>query len=787
MENVYVNAIQKFLDISSTNDLEQLLSINKPARRNHLILSDSPSDCSTTYSNNDQCVTAFPVYIDEYGTRTGVFASIVKNQPSNQSAIFIFTESQNLDVNQTDVILMDIFILEDVLSCKMDISDCIQLTGKRLVNTVCFGKQSVYDNFHPFTILCNNNNNEQNSTLKEDNGDVATTSELFSSDRIKNINGERLKMKPEFQSLKVTLEFFTRDDAAEFLRQIIQCFSKRTKTLSQLELTITAETSTAFFMNDLDAEDFNDDKQEDEATFEEKYSWLYKYLFSGKQGSIVLPTTPTDPSGLVTSDSGSIHTSMQDICEETFSSLHEKTSSCPVLDDIKVPIPNEYVRTKRKVSKRLIKLRRCKSSLSSSPGKSEIPSETIKLSDKKLNSYNILKTDHSRNITDSDGLTLSHHYSDPRLSSSLENKQFVEPNIYHPNIEKRLTYESRKTERITICIGTWNVNGRNVSSVNLDDWLMPPEGQPPADIYVFGLQELDLSIRGITMNKTSSSGPEDLWIQQLEQALGGLLKPPNSNIRFTDKVDTGNTFAGQWHQHTGGGYMRVRRVRLAGIMMIVYISAKLSVHLRRHEVSHQVVPTGVLNVMGNKGGVCLRLTIFNSSLCFVNCHLAAGKGKLKRRNEDFKEIVRKMSLLLPINQKNLSFPVRKSYISIHDVIFVFGDMNYRITGLHSDNVRRLIQQKRYSTLLRNDELLKQLNTKKIFQGFRESKITFAPTYKFDVNTHIYDSSEKHRIPSYCDRIIWYGRGCEPVVYRSHPKYVSSDHKPVSGYFTVEVF
>ncbi|VDQ07680.1 unnamed protein product [Trichobilharzia regenti] len=81
----------------------------------------------------------------------------------------------------------------------LDISDCIQLTGKRLVNTVCFGKQSVYDNFHPFTILCNNNNNEQNSTLKEDNGDVATTSELFSSDRIKNINGERLKMKPEFQ------------------------------------------------------------------------------------------------------------------------------------------------------------------------------------------------------------------------------------------------------------------------------------------------------------------------------------------------------------------------------------------------------------------------------------------------------------------------------------------------------------------------------------------------------------------------------------------------------------
>ncbi|CAH8865131.1 unnamed protein product [Trichobilharzia szidati] len=193
MENVYVNAIQKFLDINSANDLEQLLSINKQTRRNHLLLSDSPSDCSTTYSSDDQCVTAFPVYIDEYGTRTGVFVSLVKNQPSNQSAIFIFTESQNLDVNQTDVILMDIFILEDVLSCEMDLSGCIQLTGKRLVNTVRFGKQSVYDNFHPFTILCNNNNNngEQNSTLKEDNGDVTTDSELFISDRIKKISKGR--------------------------------------------------------------------------------------------------------------------------------------------------------------------------------------------------------------------------------------------------------------------------------------------------------------------------------------------------------------------------------------------------------------------------------------------------------------------------------------------------------------------------------------------------------------------------------------------------------------------
>uniref|UniRef100_A0A094ZG43 Type II inositol 1,4,5-trisphosphate 5-phosphatase n=1 Tax=Schistosoma haematobium TaxID=6185 RepID=A0A094ZG43_SCHHA len=276
------------------------------------------------------------------------------------------------------------------------------------------------------------------------------------------------------------------------------------------------------------------------------------------------------------------------------------------------------------------------------------------------------------------------------------------------NILSNSTINYPKNRKISIFIGTWNVNGRNGSNLNLDDWLIPPEGQPPADMYVLGLQELDLRLKVITLNKTSSSGPEDLWIQQIEEALGGLLKPPSSkcNVVCQNETESTKSFAAHWFQYTGGGYILIRRVRLAGIMMIVYISAKLSIHLRHDEISQHIVPTGVLNVMGNKGGVCLRLTIFNTSLCFVNCHLAAGKEKIDRRYQDFKEIVRKMSLLFPINPKRFPFPTKKSYFSIHDVIFVFGDLNYRITGLDSDNVRRLIRQNHYVSLLKNDEFVK---------------------------------------------------------------------------------
>ena len=36
----------------------------------------------------------------------------------------------------------------------------------------------------------------------------------------------------------------------------------------------------------------------------------------------------------------------------------------------------------------------------------------------------------------------------------------------------------------------------------------------------------------------------------------------------------------------------------------------------------------------------------------------------------------------------------------------------------------------------------------VFQGFSEQPINFPPTYKFDLNSDLYDSSEKKRTPSW---------------------------------------
>ena len=61
-----------------------------------------------------------------------------------------------------------------------------------------------------------------------------------------------------------------------------------------------------------------------------------------------------------------------------------------------------------------------------------------------------------------------------------------------------------------------------------------------------------------------------------------------------------------------------------------------------------------------------------------------------------------------------------------------------------------------SSLLPHDQLHLQMRTRKAFyDGWREGPIDFLPTYKYDVGTvAIFDSSEKRRGPSWCDRILY---------------------------------
>jgi hypothetical protein len=115
-------------------------------------------------------------------------------------------------------------------------------------------------------------------------------------------------------------------------------------------------------------------------------------------------------------------------------------------------------------------------------------------------------------------------------------------------------------------------------------------------------------------------------------------------------------------------------------------------------------------------------------------------------------------------------------------------LNYRIDQ-RRELVIQSIQSGDLDALLPHDQLLKEMQNNPGFRlrSFIEPPITFPPTYKYDRGSNEFDSSEKRRIPAWCDRILFRSRGdrvhCEH--YKRYEPNIS-DHRPVSGGFRVEV-
>jgi hypothetical protein len=187
-----------------------------------------------------------------------------------------------------------------------------------------------------------------------------------------------------------------------------------------------------------------------------------------------------------------------------------------------------------------------------------------------------------------------------------------------------------------------------------------------------------------------------------------------------------------------------------------------------------------------------RFVFDDSSLCFINCHLAAGQTHTAHRNNDVATILEAESLP---NERNPE--IRASLyvgggdgtqILDHEVCIMNGDLNYRIDAIPRNTVVDMIKRNEFNKLLERDQIMV---SRRRVSGFRlspfaEAPITFAPTYKYDVGTDNYDSSEKKRSPAWCDRLLYRGPGrIKQIEYRRHEVKVS-DHRPVSGMFKIRV-
>ncbi|KAJ2552210.1 Inositol-1,4,5-trisphosphate 5-phosphatase 1 [Coemansia sp. RSA 1836] len=84
-----------------------------------------------------------------------------------------------------------------------------------------------------------------------------------------------------------------------------------------------------------------------------------------------------------------------------------------------------------------------------------------------------------------------------------------------------------------------------------------------------------------------------------------------------------------------------------------------------------------------------------------------------------------------------------------------------------------------------DQLSMQMASGKVFRGYQEAEIHFPPTYKFDDGTNTYDTSEKMRVPSWTDRIMYSGNSVRALEYY-RDEITFSDHKPVLAMMEFDV-
>ncbi|XP_014855354.1 PREDICTED: inositol polyphosphate 5-phosphatase K-like isoform X1 [Poecilia mexicana] len=289
-----------------------------------------------------------------------------------------------------------------------------------------------------------------------------------------------------------------------------------------------------------------------------------------------------------------------------------------------------------------------------------------------------------------------------------------------------------------------------------------------------------------------SDGSIDMFIIGLQE-VNSMINKRLKDVLFSDQwselcMDTLSPF----------GYVLVASQRMQGVLLLVFSKICHLPFLRG--VQTQSTRTGLGGYWGNKGGVSARMTVFGHPVCFLNCHLPAHMRNLEQRMEDFESI---------LQQQQFEGGTATGVLD-HDVVFWFGDLNFRIEDYDIHVVKCAIESSKLPLLWERDQLNMAKNTESILEGFMEGPLKFPPTYKFDVGTHTYDTSAKKRKPAWTDRILWRLRrtgspvpthnaslqrgltswlgGATKVIqhkYQSHMGFTISDHKPVSSLFSLQ--
>lgn len=308
-------------------------------------------------------------------------------------------------------------------------------------------------------------------------------------------------------------------------------------------------------------------------------------------------------------------------------------------------------------------------------------------------------------------------------------------------------------DMISIFIGTWNM-GSVPSPKSVASWVLcrglgktldEMTVTIPHDLYVFGTQENSVCDRE--------------WVESL---------------RITLK------------EQTELDYKPIAVQTLWNIKIAVLVRSE-----HENRISHvgvSSVKTGIANTLGNKGAVGVSFIFNGTSFGFVNCHLTSGNEKIARRNQNYLDILR----LLSLGDKQLSsFDISLRFTHL----FWLGDLNYRL-DMDIQEILNYINRKEFDPLLKVDQLNLEREKNKVFLRFAEDEISYPPTYRYERgsrDTYVWQKQKatgmRTNVPSWCDRILWKSYPETHIVCNSYgctDDIVTSDHSPVFATYEVGV-
>jgi endonuclease/exonuclease/phosphatase family metal-dependent hydrolase len=309
--------------------------------------------------------------------------------------------------------------------------------------------------------------------------------------------------------------------------------------------------------------------------------------------------------------------------------------------------------------------------------------------------------------------------------------------------EANYQFYTRETP-IRVSFLTWNVASRDPSNdliVDLSKVFRVPAAS--ADIVIIGFEEIDMSFKSVV---TGSSSASDRWTDVINMA---------------KKLVTDCEFDLLASESMGGVYCAA--LAKSGINPPV---SKSHIH---------ALKLGANGMLANKAAVVFHCSIGETSLVTITCHLAPHDQNWEQRNSQWHELVEGLT-------------------ENPDYIVVMGDLNYRIVKTYEQCVD-LIRQGKLEELFACDQLHTTQGSDAIIGRFSEPAIRFNPTFKFDKNCDVYDTSAKHRVPSWTDRILIrtgdprIRTGLEnaiafetdtfrPFMNRPHPSFVTDCHAPL---------